>query len=341
MKYSYVGFGTLWICLFAMYLMIIDSSQGGVQIPKESDWTDRGVVLRQGGSGAWDKRFLHTVAPAEIVKHNGTYFLYYAAANGNRSTDGGPRARALGVATSTDGINFKKYSGNPILTHQPHNNQEEGVGKVGVHVEPNGEFVMHYGAIWAKNSTTESVDVFTGLATSSNGLTYSKASGYVREPRGKEHPPFDNFHAPNGTWYVYWKKKEDRGDMHVYWGPTRDNLPNEKKMFGSNFFPSDLTDLGDGRIAFFITNRSASKVEVRTASVDTPDQFSAPVVVYTGFNTRLVAVHLDRDVKKWFLYYQPFSTKNTIRLKTAPMVGGSGDTTPPAAPTGLTAMPVP
>ena len=38
-----------------------------------------------------------------IVKKDGTYYLYYAGSDGPRG-DSGPAHRAIGVATSTDGV---------------------------------------------------------------------------------------------------------------------------------------------------------------------------------------------------------------------------------------------
>jgi len=95
-------------------------------IPQQSAWTDRGVVLSAGSSGSWDKRLHGMISPCSMVKKGETYFLYYLGADGDRSTDGGPRHRALGVATSSNGIDFQKYSSNPIIKHLPHNNEEEG-----------------------------------------------------------------------------------------------------------------------------------------------------------------------------------------------------------------------
>ena len=95
-----------------------------VALPKESDWTDHGIVTEAGPTGSWDVR-LSAISPCTVVKKNEIYFLYYIGADGDRATDGGPRHWALGEITSTDGIHFTNYSTNPIITQGSHNNEEE------------------------------------------------------------------------------------------------------------------------------------------------------------------------------------------------------------------------
>jgi hypothetical protein len=53
--------------------------------------------LEPGPSGVWDSR-LAGAAPSSVVKFNGTYYLYYVGANGDRSSDGGTAERSVGVA---------------------------------------------------------------------------------------------------------------------------------------------------------------------------------------------------------------------------------------------------
>lgn len=53
----------------------------------------------------WD----YQLVASSIVKLNGSYYLYYTGRNMPNYL--------VGVAVSADGINFTKYSGNPILSH--------------------------------------------------------------------------------------------------------------------------------------------------------------------------------------------------------------------------------
>jgi hypothetical protein len=126
-----------------------------VAIPRADEWSREQVVLAAGSEGSWDARLYGQISPCTVVKKNGTWFLYHIGADGDRTTDGGPANRALGVATSKDGIHFKKFEGNPVLTHQPQNNQEEGVFSAGSVLDKNGDILLFYGATLASNPTTE------------------------------------------------------------------------------------------------------------------------------------------------------------------------------------------
>ena len=122
-----------------------------ISIPKDSDWTDEGTVLEKGGPGSWELRLGGAISPGAMVKKNGTYFLYYIGANGDRSSDKGPRHRALGVATSMDGIHFVKHTGNPIIKFLPHHNEEEGIFSVATMIDTDGTVLLFYGAMDAGN----------------------------------------------------------------------------------------------------------------------------------------------------------------------------------------------
>lgn len=62
-------------------------------------------VLTPGPAGAWDG--MHVVG-GPVLLVNGTYRLWYVGSNDNLYW-------ATGTATSTDGIHWEKYAGNPIL----------------------------------------------------------------------------------------------------------------------------------------------------------------------------------------------------------------------------------
>jgi predicted GH43/DUF377 family glycosyl hydrolase len=116
-----------------------------------------------------------------IVKYDDSYYLYYTGRN--------MPYYSIGVAVSSDGINFTKYPGNPILTSTQ---QWEANGVVdGNVIIENGGFKMVYG-----NSFSSGF----GLATSSDGLNWTKANN---------NPYFTNQNTSN-NWaagkiaYPYW-----------------------------------------------------------------------------------------------------------------------------------------
>lgn len=105
------------------------------------------------GSYGWE----YQIIPSSIVKYNNTYFLYYTGRNYPNYS--------IGVATSIDGINWTKYSGNPVLTtDSPW--ELTGVMDGSVIIE-NGVLKMVYG-----NSGSDGF----GLATSTDGFNWTKSS---------------------------------------------------------------------------------------------------------------------------------------------------------------------
>lgn len=66
------------------------------------NWSKKPTPILSGGSG-WEFQ----IAACYILKHNNLYYLYYIGKNH-------PQYK-IGLAISSDGVNFTKYSGNPIL----------------------------------------------------------------------------------------------------------------------------------------------------------------------------------------------------------------------------------
>lgn len=130
---------------------------------------------------------------SSVVKLNSSYYLYYTGRN--------MPYYSVGVAVSTDGINFTKYPGNPILTNSQ-GWEVDGVLDANVILD-NGSLKMVF-----MNSTATGF----GLATSSDGLNWTKANN---------NPFFTNNSTAN-NWasgkiaYPYWLK-----------------LPNETRIYYS------------------------------------------------------------------------------------------------------------
>ena len=283
-------------------------------IPAEEDWVEQGVALEAGEEGAWDARLYGQISPATVVKHDGTYLLYYVGADGDRSTDDGPRHRALGVATSTDGIHFDKYSGNPILTHLPHDNEEEGIFSAGATRLDDGTIALMYGAIWAQDPTTESVQGYLALATSNDGLSFDD-QGYVldwSDPSvwgyGDELFPLGVLES-GGDWSVYYGAKGNAAswDLGIARGTSSTDLTDTAPLLTTNdvIGGCDPVPIGPEEIALFVVRSfDDNLIEVRTAAVDDPGALSEPVEVYAEFEPgyRHTTVFLDRETATWFMY---------------------------------------
>jgi len=270
------------------------------------------------------------ITPSTVVKKDGIYFLYYIGADGDRRlphTDGGPRHRALGVATSTDGIKFTNYSKNPILTFLPNNNDEEGIFSAGATLGENGNVVLYYGPMDARGVISRSVDSDVRLAISENGLDYTDVGDVISHAEssvwgyGDELFPVGT-HQTKDKWYVYYiaKGRAAHWDLGIAWGLSPEKLSHTKAVLTSGSYiigGGDPVWLGPDKIGIFIV-RDFSKgiVEVRIASSNSPDKLSTPVETYDFGNLAHLTMLLDKETNTWFMYYRN-EDAGAIRLKTA------------------------
>lgn len=303
-----------------------------VALPARSDWTLRGTAFEAGADGAWDVRLHGQISPCAVIKKDGRYFLYYIGADGARSTDGGPRHRALGVASSEDGLEFARHSENPVLTHLPHENEEEGIFSAGSAVGAEGRVVIHYGAIWARNATTESVRSNVALATAADptdpaDLT-DRGDVLLWDDRdvwgwGDEIFPVGTLREGD-TWHVYYIAKGNEGawKLALASGPAPDELPRTRPVLESGAHViggCEPVRISEDRIALFIVRDfDRNRIEVRTAPVSAPHRLSEPRLTYRFPGYRHTTVLLDREVGTWFMY-QRRAGDNRIVVRTAPI----------------------
>jgi len=215
-----------------------------ITVPVQSDWQDAGRVLTRGGSGAWDRYIgdertavQGMASPCAMVKKGGTYYLYYVGADGLRSTDGGMRNRALGVATSTDGFTFTKHPNNPILEYQPNNNEEEGIYTCGAMLIAGGEVALYYQAMNAGSPTSGSVWADGRLALSSDGVHFVDQGAVLDHADssvwgfGDELFPVMPF-AANGNYYLYYLTNgpTTSWDLGIASGPQMHDLMSSKEV---------------------------------------------------------------------------------------------------------------
>ena len=291
-------------------------------IPNHNDWLDQGTILSEGSDGSWDYRFEGMLSPCGMIKKGNTYFLYYIGADGDRSTDGGPRHRSLGVATSQDGITFRKYSNNPVLTYLPHDNEEEGIFSAGVTLDENENVIIYYGAMNAGNPTSEWVtgDIF--LAISSDGYNFDEKGMIVSHSNsniwgyGDELFPTGVFHHDN-NWYVYYTAKSNAvmWDIGIVYGISMNTLTDSREVLMSgpkiHFCVPILLDSDTVSLFFKI----GKNLEVRTAPIVSPWEISDIIVSYS-LDWREGTIFYDREINKWFLCYLDDSGNN-INLKIA------------------------
>ena len=140
-------------------------------------WTKHpGPVLRVGDPDAWDNCFLE--GPS-VIFEDGQYKMWYAAYDCNvngQTTDGKVN---IGYALSDDGINWEKFSGNPVLTTTT--NAWDDITVQDPHViSYNGQYHMWYGGTDREDNYFQQ----TGYAWSDDGITWTKSAANPVLQRG-------------------------------------------------------------------------------------------------------------------------------------------------------------
>ncbi len=136
-----------------------ESGDTGIRLATSSNgltWTAQGVVLNVGSSGTWEDNLL--ASPCVIRESDGTYKMWYSGHDGS--------GYGIGLATSDDGVNWTKYSRNPVFIVSAAGWDNINVSRPSVFVY-DGTYYMYY---QARSSTTNLN--YIGLATSGNGTAF-------------------------------------------------------------------------------------------------------------------------------------------------------------------------
>lgn len=285
-------------------------------IPGQADWVDCGQIFSSGSEGEWDL-YLWGGFAATAIKKDGVFYLYYQGANGYDDDEDTVTYRAIGVATSSDGINFTKYAGNPVLTWFPNENLEEGAVSGGAFLDDNGVIAIYYGAnSWIGGGQ---VNADGRLATSSDGFTFTDLGVVLDHSNrsiwgfGDELFPIIGF-EDNGRWFTYYIPNGvlQRGQLGAAWGKGRENLSNSTQARSGS---SGISAWGAGShakidsdiYALFINNiRNANgpTLTVYTVDLNNPASLSTPIQSYQFDNAVQGIVYLDEEKETWFMFYR-------------------------------------
>jgi predicted GH43/DUF377 family glycosyl hydrolase len=174
---------------FIMYVRIDTNSSSGIYRGTSSNgavWNfSSKAVLGTGPSGTWDAS---TVFSPDVVWNGTGYMMYYVGDGGTTSL-----FRQIGVAFSSDGIHWTKYSGNPVITHGPGTYDAQYTRGPSV-IYDGGTYKMWY---WGVAPPTSDVPLQSSIdfATSADGVHWSKFAG---------NPIFLGFHYRDGTTSSDW-----------------------------------------------------------------------------------------------------------------------------------------
>jgi hypothetical protein len=233
------------------------------------------------------------------------------------------------LATSSNGIHFTKYDGNPILSWSPRNNDEEGIfGAKALLID--GRIYLYINTVSATNAITDQVWADVHLVTSTDGKHFSKPVLVLDHSNadvvgyGDELGPTGILHK-DGKWSLYYYAK---GLGVSSWGlclatgnsPTSlaitKPLIDERAFYGTG---GDVHWLSSSRIAMFFQKRSDwGQIEVYTAPTDSPDTLTK-IKTWNGFaREEGVTVFLDKLAGKWFMYERRLSegSKTFVRIAT-------------------------
>ncbi len=297
------------------------------RIPDQSEWVDYGTILQAGVQGEWDL-YLWGGFAFSVIKKDGTYYLYYQGSSDYRTEpDETVLWRAIGVATSQDGIHFTKHEGNPVLTWFPTQNGEEGAVSSGVTLGDQGETILFYGAntqeiLSVVHSDVRAASSLDGLSFMDLGVVLDRTDGSVWGS-GDELFPVDAInHA--GQWIVYYipNGSPERGQLGVAYG-NQYNALSQTAMVTSGGNPISVwgtaghVKLDQDTYALVLNNVREGYTEVRLVSPQTPYILSEPVAVYQFDDVQQAFLLLDEELEIWFMYYRTHANSYGVRLAPA------------------------
>jgi hypothetical protein len=314
------------------------------KIPSQTDWIDYGPVFYAGELGEWDYQLFGGFT-ASAVKKDGVFYLYYQGASGYRTwPDETVTWRAIGAATSSDGINFIKSEANPLISRFPTGNGEEGAVSAGVAVDHDGNIVIHYGLNTEEDESHVNAD--TWVAISSDGEIFQNVGIAIHhdDPRiwgsGDEIFPILSIQE-NDQWYVYYLPNGvvESGLLGVAWGDSYDNLTRSKRTRAGilpvqGWGSGSAAKISENTYALFISNIRKGTIQAHKVSLGKPHLLSLPVETYRFEEVYQASIVLDKETRTWFMFYR---SDDYYGVKIAP--AGEKDTTPPLAAEQLQGIP--
>jgi hypothetical protein len=94
-------------------------------LPALEDWQSGAVAFSRGALGEWD-HYLWGGFANSLIKKGDTFYLYYQGSPTYDNQCDSVAYRAIGLATSTDGIHWVKSNKNPIISWASQGSLEEG-----------------------------------------------------------------------------------------------------------------------------------------------------------------------------------------------------------------------
>src|SRR5215216_589301 len=176
-----------------------------ITIPGLSDWDAGSLAFSHGSEGEWDF-FLWGGFANSLIKKGDTYYLYYQGSPSYDNQCDSVAQRSIGVATSTDGIQWVKSANNPVITWSGQGSIEEGAASSAAWLGADGKIYIYYGA---NTGSGCSVNASARLAVSEDGVNFQDVGEVLsgRDPTvwgsGDEIFPVGIYSHEN-QWYLYY-----------------------------------------------------------------------------------------------------------------------------------------
>ena len=132
-------------------------------------WLKHGIVLSAGQAGYWDSS---SIGLGSVLWNGTAYLMWYTGTNGFTYPGG-----SVGLAISSDGLNWVKYSGNPLLTPSAQGNDQNYIATPYV-IRLKLTYNMWY---TGKSSASPNVNKIL-YATSFDGIHWTKWPSPVLTP---------------------------------------------------------------------------------------------------------------------------------------------------------------
>lgn len=325
------------------------------RLPETSSWVDQGVAISEGNPGEWDS-YLWGGFANSIVKEGGVYYLYYQGSSGFDDACGDNVYRQIGVATSTDGINWTKYSGNPVISWVDRGVVTEGAVSSGAVVGADGYTYVYYGA----NSATSGCLVRASgrLARSRDGVHFEEVGEVIPNivplwGNGDEIFPVGAY-TSGSTWIVYYVPNgvSQARKLGVVTGTAPDtfDLQTSQGVNGGNLSAfGPVSVVADGNTSYAFVNELTKEKAVKVYSFS-PDNPAAMTLAktYVFSDCFQASVLFEPELDRWLMLCRDKAESRFYRVKTAPYSASTSTPTPtpistasPTPTTGPTATPLP
>jgi hypothetical protein len=173
-------------------------------LPALEDWQS-GAVASRGALGEWD-HYLWGGFANSLIKKGDTFYLYYQGSPTYDNQCDSVAYRAIGLATSTDGIHWVKSNKNPIISWASQGSLEEGAVSSAAWLGVDGKIYIYYGA---NTGTACNVHANARLAVSEDGENFQDVgqvlSGIDANVWGSGDEIFPvGAYSYENKWYLYY-----------------------------------------------------------------------------------------------------------------------------------------